>query len=260
MIWPFFLWAFGGAMLIAQISGCATSTSDHVEVVVFAAASLTDVTEALAEDFEARNPTVDVIVSIGASSTLARQIASGAPADLFLSASPEWMEVVRENGRLVGEPLALAQNHLVVLGKVGSTPLSQPTDLVRYDRIAVADPSHVPAGKYAREGLIAVGIWEDVQSSLVPTLDVRAAVAALDQEVVDVAIVYASDALAAPNLPVVLVWPADLQPHIEIVGASLLGSGSEAGSFLAFLGEPGQQRVWADFGFDGARSVQEAQP
>lgn len=259
MIRRLFLYGAFGGLLMFPGSGCISADSDRVEVVVFAAASLTDVTEALAEAFEEKHRNIDVVVSIGASSTLARQIGSGAPADLFLSASPEWMEYLEARGLLVEGAITLARNHLVVLGKAGATAISEPSELTRFARIAIADPSHVPAGKYAREALTSAGIWEVVDASIIPTLDVRAAVAALDDGLVDAAIVYASDALVAPHLPVTLIWPADLQPSIEISGARLRESTPEAAAFLAFLADPGQQPAWIAYGFDRVQPGREAE-
>lgn len=252
------------ALLIVPGFGCASEDTEHIELVVFAAASLTDVSEALAVGFEEaleeQHPTVDVLVSVGASSMLARQIASGAPADLFLSASPEWTAYLKEQGRLADDPITLAGNRLVVLGREGAPAISSPRDLSQFARIAIADPTHVPAGQYAREALQAAELWEDVQPILVPTLDVRAAVAALDQGAVDAAIVYASDALAAPHLPAILTWPEDVQPSIEISGARMSGTGPAAAAFLSFLADPEQRATWMEYGFDMPAHRQEDAP
>ena len=244
-------------MLFLLGIGCTAENPEHVEVVVFAAASLTDVSAALVEDFETQNPGVDIILSVGASSTLARQIASGAPADLFLSASPEWTTYLRERGRLIGEPIALAGNRLVVLGREGAPAISSPGELLRFTRIALADPSHVPAGQYAREALQAMGLWEGVEPNLIAALDVRAALAALDQGMVDAAIVYASDALVAPHLPVILPWPAELQPSIQILGVLIDGAGPRAAGFFSFLTDSEQRATWIEHGFESPPDEQE---
>ena len=261
MPWLFLRGALTGLLLLPGV-GCASEGAERIELVVFVAASLTDVSEALAVAFEEsfeeafegmfeeEYPTVDVVVSIGASSTLARQIASGAPADLFLSASPEWTAYLMEQGLLADDPITLAGNGLVVLGREGAPAISSPHDLLLFARVAVADPTHVPAGQYAREALQAAGLWEDVQPSLIPVLDVRAAVAALDQGAVEAAVVYATDALVAPHLPVILVWPEDAQPSIEISGARMSGTGPEAAAFLSFLADPEQRSIWMEYGFD----------
>lgn len=241
--------ALSGMLLLPGI-GCTSDDTERAELIVFAAASLTDVTAALGEAFEEQHPTVEVIVSVGASSTLARQIASGAPADLFLSASPAWTAYLEEQGRLADDPIALAGNRLVVLGKEGAPVISSPRDLLQFARISIADPTHVPAGQYAREALQAARLWEDVQSNLIPTLNVRAAVAALDQGAVEAAIVYATDAFVAPHLPVILVWPENAQPPIEISGARMSETGPEAAAFLSFLADPEQRPIWMEYGFN----------
>ncbi|NNF57458.1 MAG: molybdate ABC transporter substrate-binding protein [Rhodothermaceae bacterium] len=236
-------------LLVLGAVGCQRDAGDSEEIVVFAAASLTDVVDALAAAYQDAHPGTRVTVSVGASSTLARQIAAGAPAGVYLSASPEWTAFLQEERLVRGGPVTLAQNRLVLLGAPDAEPLVELADLRAIERIAVADPSHVPAGQYAREVLSLAGLWDELHDQLLPALDVRAAVTAVSTGRADIAIAYASDTLVAPHLQVVLDLPEALQPIIQIVGV-VTGRGEVRDeAFLAFLADPGQASTWEEFGF-----------
>jgi molybdate transport system substrate-binding protein len=174
------------------IAGCGESSE---RVVVFAAASTADVVE------EVLGP--DVVLSVGATSTLARQIDHGAPADLLVAADREWVDWLRERqaGR-VEHVIEVATGEMVVVGpldaEAGSVGGLEDGTL----RLAIADPTHVPAGRYARRALESVGLWEDVSVRAIHTGDVRAALAAVETGAVNRAIVYASDAQASSRVRV----------------------------------------------------------
>ena len=229
--------------------GCQGDARGSEEVLVFAAASLTDIVEAFSGNYQDVPPGTKVTVSVGASSTLARQIAAGAPAGVYLSASPEWTTFLQEEGQVQRAPVALAQNRLVLVGAPDAAPLVDLADLRGIERIAVADPAHVPAGRYAHEVLSQAGLWDKLQDQLLPALDVRAAVMAVSTGRADVAFAYASDTLVVPRLRVVLALPEELQPAITIVGAVTSRGDMQAEAFLAFLADPAQAAVWEAFGF-----------
>jgi len=162
------------------------SCSRNDEVDVSAAISLQD---ALREVAAASHQ--NVVFNFAGSNVLAQQIRKGAPVDVFLPADEKTMESVRS---LVETPLPLLSNQLVV---VSNLPLHTLRDLQRCSRIALADPSSVPAGVYAREALQAAGLWGAVQARVIPAENVRAALAAVEGGNVDAAIVYATDARMA---------------------------------------------------------------
>ncbi len=209
------------AVLLALLVGGCGGGDD--EIVVFAAASLTDVAEAAAARVE-RETGRSVVVSVGASSDLARQIVRGAPADVFLSADPAWIRHVRDRTDAVREVQELARGRLVVVGPRGTPGASSVEEaLGGAGRIAVGDPAHVPAGVYARRALQRTGTWERVEGRLVPQADVRAALAAVESGAVERAVVYASDAVVADRVGV--VYPFDEAATGDIVyEAVLLGS------------------------------------
>lgn len=220
-------------------------------VTVFAAASLTDVMAEVEAQFEAAYPGTDLAVSTAATSVLARQIEQGAPADVFLAASPVWTDYLAEHGLLSHPARALVSNRLVVAGNRDAPHLAGPGDLLRYDRIALADEG-VPAGDYAREALRRAGLWGAVDPHVVPTRDVRAALAAVRSGAASVAMVYRSDVQAAPDVRVVLDWPAALQPRIRYTMAipRTAEHPSRALEFFEFIRDSERIDLWRRHGFD----------
>ena len=114
-------------------------------------------------------------------------------------------------------------------------------------RIAVADPSHVPAGKYARNALECLGLWSDIADKLVPTLDVRAALASVESGAIQTSVVYVSD-LHRSTLKHFLIDP-DCQPSIEYTIGASVNSTSFADSFYHFIEAAEQKNIWTGFDF-----------
>lgn len=220
------------------------------QVTVFAAASLTDVMGEIETQFEAAYPDVDLVVSAAASSVLARQIEQGAPADVFVSASPRWTDYLAERDLLRYPARALVSNRLVVIGSERVPLMAGPGDLLRYDRIALADEG-VPAGDYARRALRRVGIWDEIAARIVPTRDVRAAVAAVRTGAASVAVAYHSDVLDAPGVRVVLEWPVARQPQIRytIAVPRTTTHPNRALEFFEFIRDSERLAVWQRHGF-----------
>jgi molybdate transport system substrate-binding protein len=206
---------------------------------VFAAASLGEVVEARAKGFEG----APVAASFGASSELARQIADGAPADVFLSASPEWVDFLREAGALSGESVVIARGALVCVAPRGSRlaaagagdPRALLASLAEGDLVAIADAG-VPAGEYARSALRQLGLLEAYGPRLVGRKDVRAVLLGVEQGEFQAGFVYATDARLAAVERLFVLDPAT-HPPIEYRAAALRGSAqpAEARRFLAYL-------------------------
>jgi molybdate transport system substrate-binding protein len=150
---------------------------------VFAAASLTDALREIGAQYE-RQTGERIVFNFAGSNTLARQIQEGAPADLFLSADEATMNALHVRHRV-----SVLSNTLVLVGN----GIRSPRDLIGR-RVALAEPSSVPAGVYAREYLTGIGIWHLVAPNVVPTENVRGALAAVESGNVDAAIVYRTDA------------------------------------------------------------------
>ena len=231
----------------------AGGAAEGERVAVYAAASLADVVEALAQRFEGAK----VVASFGSSSELARQIADGAPADVFLSASPEWVDFLREAGALDGEPLVVARNQLVCIAPKGSPlaasgvgdPKALLARLGKGDLVAVADAG-VPAGEYARKALAHAGLLEAYRPRLVGQKDVRAVLHAVEQGEVSAGFVYATDARVASVERLFAFDPAS-HPPIEYHAAALRGARSpaEARRFVAWLRSETARSVLSDAGF-----------
>lgn len=224
------------------------------EVRVLAAASLTEALQEIGRDYESRSGD-RVVFSFGGSSTLARQIEAGAPADLFLSADEEKMNALARRGLIDPRSrISILSNRLViVVPRRGGRNLKDPRDLARFERIAIAEPSTVPAGIYARQYLQALGIWSAVARKMVPTENVRGALAAVAAGNVDAAIVYRTDARIQKNVRV--VHEVRNGPRISYPFA-LLADAAEpraARRFLAHLCSRTARDIFARHGFDVVR-------
>ena len=231
------------ALALACLVGCVGDDG----AVVFAAASTSDVLEAVAEaeTVEGRPTTV----SVAASSVLARQIAQGAPADVLVSADPAWVDWLGGAGVAIVDRQVVARGRLVVVGPADAPEVASVADaLARVARIALADPSHVPAGRYAQSALGRLGLWEDVSARVVATGDVRAALAAVETGAADRAVVYASDARASSRVRMLAHVPETASPEIAFE-AALLDATDGRAVFEAITG-PAGARQWRAAGFD----------
>jgi len=175
-------------MRLLLLLALTTRLAAAAEVRVFAAASLTDALQEIAAGYEKQ--TGDrVLFNFAASSTLARQIELGAPADLFLSADEAKMDALQKRGLVdVRTRASVLSNTLVIVGD----GIRSPRDLLG-KKLALAEPSTVPAGIYAKSWLVKIGLWPKVAPNVIPTDNVRAALSAVESGNVDAAIVYRTD-------------------------------------------------------------------
>ena len=223
-------------------------------VTVFAAASLRGALDEAARAFEARSPH-RVRVAYAASSALARQVEAGAPAQVFLAADPEWMEYIASRGLVKGTPAILLTNSLVMVAPAGRAPglAIAPGFAIEAalgkGRLAIADPRHVPAGRYARAALQSLGVWDRVAARIAPAEHVRAALALVARGEAPLGIVYRTDALAEPAVAIVGGFPAGTHPPIRYSIAVLQGAGQAADELVAFLRSPGARATWSRHGF-----------
>ncbi len=219
---------------------------------MFAAASLADALREIGKRFEARTGN-RVVLSFGGSNDLARQIRAGAPAEVFVSASAERMDEVQAAGLVrPGDRVDLLSNRLVVIVPSGSTlSLAEPEDLAGVRRLALADPQAVPAGIYARQWLEQRALWPRVRDRVVPTLDVRAALAAVESANADAGIVYRTDAAISKRVRVAFEVPKGEAPRI-VYPAALLATakGTAARAFFDDLRSPEARAVFARLGFE----------
>ncbi len=219
-----------------------------------AATSLSEAIDAVAVAHEQRSGT-RVLVNIGGSDLLATQLIEGAPVDVFLSADAQQMDRAQEAGRIRPDRrVDLLSNQLVVVvpsDRVGTvmTVADLASEAIR--RIALGDPETVPAGVYARRYLEAAGIWSVVESKVVPTRNVRAALAAVESGTADAAVVYRTDAATSSAVVVAYPVPRDAGPSIVYPAAVANGAPNEAAAIrvLEFLQGPEARRLFEDAGF-----------
>jgi molybdate transport system substrate-binding protein len=238
-----------GRMLVLLLALAAPVAAD--EVVVFAAASLTDALKDIAPGFEAQTGH-KIVFSLGASSDLARQIKAGAPADVFFSADEAQMNGLEAAGLVrAADRVKLLSNVLVVVVPASSTAkMSQPADLLTVKHLALADPQAVPAGVYARTWLESIGLWDKVKDLVVPTLNVRAALSAVESENADAGIVYRTDAAVSKRVKTAFDVAREQGPAIVYPLAPMAASQKAATTELVrYLVSAAAREVYAGYGF-----------
>jgi molybdate transport system substrate-binding protein len=209
-------------------------------VTVYAAASLTSALEDLAGQAKAQD--LEMRLSFGSSSTLAKQVVQGAPADLFFSANVQWMDYLDEQGLIEpGTRTNLLGNTLVVIAPKGETFLVRPDKGFDFagaftGRLALGDPSHVPAGIYAKQALQSLGWWLALVDRLAPAVDVRAAMAYVERGECKAGVVYATDAAISDDVAVLATLPPESHDPIVYPVAVIKGQHRpEVKKALAFL-------------------------
>jgi molybdate transport system substrate-binding protein len=221
-------------------------------VTVFAAASLADVLPRIV----AAAGLPPARFSFAASSTLARQIEQGAPADLFVSADEVWMNHLQQRGFVqAATRRVVAGNRLVVVRPgSGAAQAVESSDALRAalagGRIATGDPAHVPVGRYAEAALRSLGLWNEIEARLVRAENVRSALAFVERGEAAAGIVYASDATASSRVRVAARFPRHSHPPIHYPAALVSGAGAAAARVLESLGSPATRRLWQLAGFD----------
>ncbi|MBE4750815.1 molybdate ABC transporter substrate-binding protein [Corallococcus sp. ZKHCc1 1396] len=236
-------------LLVAVWAGAARAEDP---VLVFAASSTTEALQALAPAFQ-RETGHRVRFAFGASSDLSRQVVAGAPADAFLSADEAKLEPVERAGLArPGSRVDLVSNRLVVIVPVASTlEVKGAAGLKGLRRVVLAEPAAVPAGVYAKAWLTQAGVWKDVAPTVVPTADVRAALAAVAAGRVDAGVVYATDASQSKKVRVAFTVPEGEAPRIVYPAVALTrGKAPEGGlAFVRFLQTEGARAEFRQRGF-----------
>ena len=241
--------------------GASLGTSDSAlgkELIVFAAASLTDALKEIGAAYEDSSG-VKVRFNFAASNLLVRQIIAGAPADLFASADESQMDSLETKGLIAEESrISLLSNTLViVIGAESRLRIRSEADLARPEvqSIALADPQSVPAGIYAKKHLERLGLWKKVRDRVIPTENVRAALAAVEAGNADAAIVYMTDAAISKRVLIAHEVPVPEGPAISYPFAILIAAGdpSAARHFLDYLASGSAREVFNRHGFLPAR-------
>ena len=238
--------------------GSATSpaAAQDKTLTVFAAASMKNALDDIDTAFAARTG-VKVNTSYAASSTLAKQIEQGAPADIFVSADTDWMDYAIGK-KTINEPtrVNLLGNSLVLIApkdsKVDNVTIAQGFDLAKLagdGKIATADVKSVPVGKYAMAALQKLGSWQAAESKFAMTENVRAALALVARGEAVLGIVYSTDAKVEPGVRIVGIFPADSHPPIIYPVAATSTAKPEAKAYLDYLHSSAAKAVLEKYGF-----------
>jgi molybdate transport system substrate-binding protein len=235
---------------LALAIGLSASACAQESVLVFAAASLKNALDQANERYRA-DTGVAVTAAFAASSALARQIEAGAQAQVFISADLEWMDYLQQKGLLRPESRRdLLGNRLVWVVPAQAKVPDRPLDaLGATGRLALADPQHVPAGKYAKTALERLGVWPSLAPRIAAAENVRAALALVARGEAPLGIVYQTDAHAEPRVRVVAQIDPGLHPPIVYPAALVRGAGAGAERYLAFLSGAQARAIFESYGF-----------
>lgn len=241
-----------GALLLFACGSGDPKQREETHLTVFAAASLQDLVKEAAREWTERT-SVPITFSFAGSNTLAQQIVAAPGADVFLSADDRWMDRIQDAGRLREESRRhIWRNTLVLVGRHDAgLQIETAEDLVAatYRHLAVGDPDAVPAGRYAKAALEHAGIWSVLVPRIVPSSNVRAALALVESDPEILGIVYRTD--AATSSKTQILWTLPPVPGLDIVysAAALQGAPPEAEAFLEFLSSPDAAAIAASHGF-----------
>ncbi|MGH7091997.1 MAG: molybdate ABC transporter substrate-binding protein [Stellaceae bacterium] len=247
---------FGFGLCLIGLAAPVAAWAAPGAVVVFAAASLKNALDAVNAQYR-KDTGKHAEISYAASSTLAKQIANAAPADIYISADLKWMDYLDKKQLIVDKSrVNLLGNKLVLIAPKDSTakvaigpnfPLAR---LLGSGRLAMADPQAVPAGLYGKAALTKLGVWASVSKRVAAAENVRAALELVARGEAPFGIVYKTDAAVEPNVKIVGVFPADSVPPIVYPMALIAGSKNpDAAAFAAYLRGPQARKLWEAGGF-----------
>ena len=247
---------FAGRVLLVALIALATPLAFAADVVVFAAASLKEAMDDQARQFEAATGN-KVVVSYGASNALAKQIESAAPADAFISADQDWMDYLDQRKLVMpGTRVDLLRNTLVLIAPASSKaalrigPGFGLAAALKQDKLAMANPDSVPAGKYGKSALESLGVWGSIEKQVARAESVRAALALVSRGEAPFGIVYATDAYSDKGVRIVDTFPANTYSPIVYPAAMTARSKSPAAKpLLDYLRSANARPVWAKYGF-----------
>ncbi|PSW15699.1 molybdate ABC transporter substrate-binding protein [Photobacterium rosenbergii] len=242
--------------IVLSVSSFTTVAAD--KVTVFAASSLTNAMNDVVSAYEQKTgekPTV----SYASSSALARQIAQGAPANIYVSANEKWMDYLSGQGVIEASTRKpLLHNSLVMVA-----PNNYPQQTITLDdsldfakaldgtRLAVGDPNHVPAGIYTKEALESIGLWQQAERLLARANSVRGALLLVERQEALLGVVYKTDALISNKVKIVGEFPADSHTAISYPVAMVEGRGNEsAKAFYDFLNSDDAAAIFSEYGFE----------
>jgi molybdate transport system substrate-binding protein len=244
----FAVWSVVIALAAFLFAGPAAAADINLSV----AASLTDVAKELTGNYAKTHPGVVFRNNFASSGALAKQIASGAPADLYISANVDWMDHLKAKGFMDEKSITIFAYNVIVFVGMPELKAATLSDVTKLNRIAIGSPKSVPAGQYAAEALKNAGLEKDLQGKLVMAKDVRECLLYADRGEVDGAFVYKTDALEkAQNVKILFTVDQKLYKRVTYpMGLTVPGSKkSEAVEFLKYLRSDEGRKVLTKHGF-----------
>ncbi len=240
--------------------GTAGSKKDKADdrrtIMIFAAASLTDVLSEIVDSFEVNYP-IEVKTNVASSGTLARQIEQGGGADVYLSANKKWADYVDSLGYMQkGYKSDIAKNKLVLIAPLNSTLKELTVDsslnlqaMLGTGRLSVGDLAHVPAGRYAKKALGYFGWYKQLEGRILPAKDVRSALMVVEMEEAPLGIVYRTDAQKSEKVKILGAFPEKSHEPVVYVGG-VCSDNKAARDFFAYLKGGETKAIWLKYGFE----------
>ncbi|MHA2783352.1 molybdate ABC transporter substrate-binding protein [Vibrio harveyi] len=242
------------ACLVAILS-VSSAANAATELKVYAASSMTNAVNDIAQQFETKYD-VTVTPVYGGSSSIARQILNGAPADIFISANTKWMDYLVKSKAVKNDSVTnLVRNSLVLIAPKAST--IEPFDFsdanawnqaLEGNRLALGNPVSVPAGMYAKESLTNLGVWKKLERQIAPAKNVRLALALVERGEAPLGVVYKTDALLTDKVKVVGEFANDTHADI-IYPAAIIKDSTQSEQFFEYLKSDDAKKVFAQYGF-----------
>ncbi|ESU30110.1 hypothetical protein G3A_23715 [Bacillus sp. 17376] len=246
------------AALLLFITGCADdSESNPNELTISAAASLRDVMEEAGQQYMKQNPEIKIVYNFGGSGSLQQQISQGAPVDMFISAAEDKFDYLQSK-KLIDEQhsVRLLRNELVLITQSDNKNIDSAKSLTNENihRIALGTPESVPAGMYAKQALLSLQLWGDLENKIIPTKDVRQVLSNVETGNVDAGIVYKTDALVSDKVKIVPLDGKDLHDPIVYPVGVIAGTNhpEESIDFFNFLKGPEAMKIFKKYGFTAA--------
>ena len=242
-----------GVLLSLTTLFVSLSTSASQKITLFAAASLTNAMQEIATSYQTEHQDSEIVFSFASSSVLAKQIEQGAPADIFMSADQKWMDYLIEH-KVATDKQNLLKNGLVLIApkqsKLENVQINANTNwqaiLPKGERLAVGDPDHVPAGLYAKESLINLGVFDKLLPQMAPASNVRDALMLVERNEAALGIVYSTDAKVSDKVKIIGSFPADTFKSIEYPITLLKAAATE---FYQYLNSEKAKAIFQKYGF-----------
>jgi len=248
--------AFVLALLLAGAWALPAAPASAKDLLVFAAASLKNALDAVAAQYQ-QGGGPKVTISYAASSALAKQIEGGAPADIFVSADLDWMDYLAKRNLIKPDTRSNLLGNSIVLVAPADSAASVKIEkgfalasLLGNGKLAMANTESVPAGKYGKAALQALGVWPSVQDRIAQAENVRAALLLVARGEAPLGIVYLTDAAAEPKVKVVGTFPDDTHPPIVYpIAVTASSTNPDAQAFVAYAKSPAAGAVFEKQGF-----------